>query len=164
MATYEPIITRTSEGDEQRFEANLIHLEDTGDGFVIALEEILPRPGHELAVGTPIHFVLMQFSLKEPEFDSIEFNGQGNQRQWSNHVARLELGADFLRIVYVTGKGPISGRVSLAPSIEIFNDAYKPALLQVVRIGLGLVANRVHELRDALRTIGPAREKLAEIG
>lgn len=139
MRNYDPTIV----GDEQRFSANIISVEKR----LIALGELLPEPGKALKFGTPIHTLLIHLQHGETLF---ELNDQGNTRRMSD-VECVELTPTALRIVFVAGRGPYSGRVSLSPEIEIFDrDTHTPKQLRSVLIEMNPTASQLERIKQLL--------------
>jgi len=77
----------------------------------------------------------------------------------------LELSSSSFRVVFRSGQGPYSGRVSLSPEIEVFDadGADESVLLRSVRVGLSGVATTVGDLRSALRRNASTTAKLVEV-
>jgi hypothetical protein len=123
VRVYEPTIV----DGEQRFTANIISIQRQ----LLAFGELLPRPGRALKFGTPIHSLMIHLDGKDTLF---ELNVQANTRD-TKDVERVELTSMRLRVVYAMGRGPYSGRVSLAPEIEIFDrDNHEPTQVRSVLV------------------------------
>jgi hypothetical protein len=148
MATYKPRIVKTPEGNEQQFGANVVHV---GPGL-IALGELKPEAGKALKYGTPIHSVLLHCSKGDL---SVELNDQGNTSElWT--IAHVGLSPTNLCVVFCAGFGPKSGRVSLAPEIEIFKGKDpKPKKLGAVRVAMKPTPAQLKRITSMLRAAAP---------
>lgn len=100
---------------EQAFDANVVHVDDD----LVALGEIVPDPERPLPHGTPVHSLLIHLGEDGPEL--VELNDQHNTVGVAA-LCRTELARDQLRLAFLPGQGPVPGRVSLAPEIEVFDD------------------------------------------
>jgi hypothetical protein len=139
VRVYQPTIV----DGEQRFAANIIAVEDG----LIALGDLLPKPGKALQFGTPIHSLLIHLDGAQTWF---ELNDQGNTRDTSD-VERLELTPTTLRIVFAAGRGPYSGRVSLSPEIEIFDrDAHQPQQVRSVLVEMHPTTTQLARIKQLL--------------
>ena len=158
MRVYEPTIIN----DEQRFTANIISVSKQ----LIAFGELLPAPGKALKFGTPIHSLLIHLDGDQTLF---ELNQQSNRRD-TRDVARLEVTATTLRLVFAPGRGPYSGRVSLSRDIEIFErDKFapqqvrsvlvvmRPTASQRARIAQLLASNKLVSASTIAQAISPRR-------
>lgn len=102
------------------------------------LGELEPKRGKELRFGTPIHSVLFQA-------------GKG-----ALEVERIEIKPGEVRVVYRKGRGPRSGRVSLAPEIEVFDrDDHRPKKLAAVRITFAPTESQQKRIQSMLRAAAP---------
>jgi len=160
MATYQPRIVNTNLGPEQRFDANILSIEDMDGGTIVALGDLVRQDGVPLNQGTPVHSLIFQLFGDDV---TVELNDQGNQRS-GEEVERLELSSSSFRVVFRSGEGPYSGRVSLSPEIEVFDadGVDEPVLLRSVRVGLSGVAATVENLRSALRRNASTTARLVE--
>jgi hypothetical protein len=141
VKVYEPNIV----GGEQRFIANIVSVQKR----LIAFGELLASPGKALKFGTPIHTLLIHLTPGQTLF---ELNDQGNTRDTSD-VERLELTPTTMRVVFVAGHGPYSGRVSLSPHIEIFDrDAHTPKQLGSVLVEARPTTTQLARIKEYLRT------------
>ncbi|HEX5063698.1 MAG TPA: hypothetical protein VFV99_30175 [Kofleriaceae bacterium] len=139
MRVYKPMIV----DGEQRFVANVIAIAKG----LIAFGELLPERGMAPKFGTPIHSLLIHLGDDQVLF---ELNDQGNTRYASN-VERVELTPTTLRIVFVAGQGPYSGRVSLSPRIEVFDrDTHQPQKLRSVLVEMKPTATQLARIRQRL--------------
>jgi hypothetical protein len=163
MRTYRPRIVKRDTGLEQCFEANILAIEDIAGidgGRLIAFGDLVPRRGRPLNQGTPVHSLMLQISEDDI---TVELNDQGNQRG-ENEVERFELSPSHFRVQFTAGDGPYSGRVSLSPEIELFEDSDdEPVLLRSVRVGLSGVSAQTKALRTELRKNSFTAKKLVEI-
>jgi hypothetical protein len=144
MASYQPRIVKTKLGPEQRFDANILSVEDMDGGTIVALGDLVLRDGAPLNQGTPVHSLILQLSGDEV---TVELNDQGNERS-GKEIERFELSPFSFRVVFGSGNGPYSGRVSLSPEIEVFdaNGDDEPVVLRSVRVKLSRVASTAAKL------------------
>ncbi len=150
--TYRADLQPTDSGMEQSFTANVVHVEETGEGWLVALGDLSPPPeGQPINAGTPIHSLLLQLS-DEPEYDTVELNDQGNQRGIGQCVKRIELTATSLRVIFLEGQGPYAGRVSLSEELEFLEDEVADDVqLASVRVTFTPIAADPAMLEKALR-------------
>jgi hypothetical protein len=144
MATYRPNISETADGLEQRFEANLLSIESSDDGMVIALGEDDD--------GTPINSLMLQISAQgQAPHLLVEFNDQGNQCS-EDEVEELCLSGSDLRVVFRPSAGIFSGRVSLSEEADIFDqdDDEDAGPLRSICVGLAAVQSQSEALKQAL--------------
>lgn len=131
VRVYEPTIV----DGEQRFTANILSVNKQ----LLAFGELLPAPGKALKFGTPIHSLLIHLDGDQTLF---ELNDQGNTRG-TNDIFRIELTPKTLRLVFMPGRGPSSGRVSLARKIEVFErDNHVPKQLRSVLVAMTPTTNQ----------------------
>jgi hypothetical protein len=147
------IYTASIADREQRFAANIISVTKE----MIALGEVLPRRGKPLKLGTPIHALLIHLDGAQTLF---ELHDQGNTREWAD-VERIEVTETSLRVAFKQGCGPFSGRVSLAPEIEVFDrDDHESEQLRSVRIEMKPTPTQLARLKELLRSaFGEPRTK-----
>jgi hypothetical protein len=124
LPSYRPDLVAGEHGVEQRFTANVVHVDVGDEGTLIAFGDLVPSPGVPLRQGTPRHSLLLQLPPPVGEFAdlfTIELNDQGNTRDAAT-IAHCELGRTHFRALFHPGSGPYAGRVSLSPEIEILTD------------------------------------------
>jgi hypothetical protein len=124
LLPYSPELVNSADGVEQRFTANVVHIEAGDEGTLIAFGDLLRDPGVPLRQGTPRHSLLLQLPPAHGDGDgglSIELNDQGNTRE-ADTLSHCELGRTHFRAAFRPGTGPFAGRVSLSPEIELFTD------------------------------------------
>jgi hypothetical protein len=139
VRVYEPTIV----DGEQRVAANIISVSTE----LIAFGELLPERGKALELGTPIHTLLIHLDGPETMFELCD---QGNTRDASD-VERVELAPTSLRGVFAAGRGPYSGRVSLAPEIEFFDhDAHASEQLRSVLVEMKPTATQLAQITQLL--------------
>lgn len=161
MPAYKPRIADRDLGPEQRFDANILAIEEMEGGTLVAFGDLVPKEGAPLNRGTPVHSLIFQL------FDgdlTVELNDQGNQRS-GGEVERLELSPSSFRVVFRLGEGPYSGRVSLSSALELFDGAgdEEPVQLRSVMVGLAGVAAQAKRLRRALRKNPSTASVLVEV-
>lgn len=140
MKTYKPRIVR----GEQQFDANVVVVKKQ----LLAFGEMQPIARRTLKHGTPVHALMIHID-GHPTF---EFNDQGNTR-CAHDVDTVELTDTTLRVVYAKGAGPMSGRVSLAPKLEIFAGAHKPKRLRSVLVRFKATKKQLASMQKALATL-----------
>lgn len=165
MKSYRPNLRQVGNGLEQSFDANVVHVEDTGEGWLIAFGELAPREGHPIEMGTPIHSLLLRLS-EEPEADTVEFNDQHNQRVITTELERIELSPTSFRVTFVEGAGPVSGRVSLSAEIEFLkdDDIGGAPMLTSIRVNFAPAPEKLAMLEKALRGCESTRRILTVMG
>ena len=161
MKSYRPNVRQVGNGLEQSFDANVVQVEDTGEGWLIAFGELAPREGHPIEMGTPIHSLLVQLS-REPKDDTVEFNDQHNQRLITSELERIELSPTSFRVTFVEDAGPVAGRVSLSAEIEFLrdDDIGEAPMLTSVRVNFAAAPEKVAMLEKALRGCESTRRML----
>jgi hypothetical protein len=143
MTPYRPTLTYLPGGvAEQSFHANVVHVDDE----LVAFGDLLPDDERGLPHGTPVHSLLVHLGEDGPE--AIEFNDQGNTVD-VDAVQEFDLARGYARLSFRGGAGPFAGRVSLAPEIEVFEDAWlDPVAADGGAVQLGAIC--VHfEVSDA---------------
>ncbi len=118
--TYRSSLEAVDGGFEQSYTANVIHIDDE----LLAFGELVPDPQRGLPYGTPVHSLMVHLERKRPV--TFELNDQANAVGASD-VATIEVARTWMRIRFQSGRGPLPGRVSLAPEIELFRDAKRSA-------------------------------------
>lgn len=127
---YRPELSGGPGAIEQAFDANVVHV----DEGLVAFGELVPDPERPLPHGTPVHSLLVHLDEEGPAL--VELNDQHNTVPIAA-VDGAELARDHLWLRFRPGQGPVAGRVSLAPEIEVFEDDAErddEALLAAVRV------------------------------
>lgn len=99
-----------------------------------------------------MHSVSVQADDEDGPALFVIFNDQGNQRS-DAEVRSITMDPDAVTIAFARGRGPWSGRVSLAREIEIFEvPDPEPVRLDLLRIVLAPAIDR-SALREAMEVL-----------
>lgn len=153
MKSYRPDVRQVGNGLEQSFDANFVHVEDMGEGvWLIMFGELVPREGKPLWTGRKVHSFGVSLA-DDPAHDSVAFNGLHDQRRITTGVERIELSPTSFRVTFVSGRGPVAGRV-LPAELEFLTDEddvdERPSLTSV-RVNFAPAPEKVAMLEKALR-------------